>query len=96
MCIGKNITHSLQASTAAGPVAVVEVEAFALQDEGSYAILYITLATSHSGMRLEKTYLGLCHRFERCERHFEVLLCYSDTALHNSYRGLFRGEPGST
>ena len=90
------MAHSLQASTAAGPVAVVEVEAFALQDEGSYAILYIMLDMFHFGMRLEKTYLGLCHRFERCERHFEVLLCYSDTALRNSYRGLFRGESQCT
>ena len=33
----------LHAATAAGPVAVVEVEAFALEDEGAYAILFILL-----------------------------------------------------
>ena len=90
------MAHSLQASTATGPVAVVEVEAFALQDEGSSAILYIMSDMFHSGMRLENTYLRLCHRFERCERHFEVLLCYADTGLRNSYRGLFRGETQCT
>lgn len=31
----------LHASAAAGPVAVVEVEAFALEDECAYAVLYI-------------------------------------------------------
>ena len=31
----------LHASAAAGPVAVVEVEAFALQDEGADTVLYI-------------------------------------------------------
>ena len=61
----------LHASRASGPVAVVEVESFALQDEGADAIL-LQLA---SGPALEivtlsiRTYLGLCDRLEGRERH---------------------------
>lgn len=38
-CVGIGREDSLHASAAAGPVAVVEVEAFTLEDEGANAIL---------------------------------------------------------
>lgn len=41
VCVGefRRGVYVLEASTAAGPVAVVEVEAFALEDEGADAVL---------------------------------------------------------
>lgn len=73
--------HLLQTSTAAGPVAIVEVEAFALQDEGSHAVL-----RARDGVRMVRrgwsgaegrawltlTYLRLCYGAKRCERHLDM------------------------
>lgn len=51
----------LHAFTAAGPVAVVKVQAFALEDEGANAILRNRISTAR-GHFADRMYLRLCYR----------------------------------
>lgn len=63
---------SLHSSAATGPVAVVEVQALALENEGADAVLGEVSAKDQLYVSAF-AYLWLCHCAQSCEGHVDVL-----------------------
>lgn len=65
----RRLDEGVHALGGAPPVAVVELEALALEDEGADAVLGPLAGVCVERGRLEAAYLGLCDRPGRSERH---------------------------
>lgn len=74
-CGKRGLDEGVHAARRASPVAVVEIELFALEDEGANAILGFISKLLHSirgTLQRLKTYLRLCDGSQGRHRHVEA------------------------